>query len=198
MVDTFKLFVSAADDLSAEREIIGHLVTEIPVTLGWQINLSPTGKSLDNAQLVMDADFHLIVIGEDIRAPVGYEWHVSRRAGKLPPIFIKQGLQRTLAAADFLKTIYHYPKLHDYTLLSGFRTQVLNQIGNYIIKHADYFELKPAEFENVSNFVQDLEDLEPNILDHVTGKDSILLTRERFIPKDGILIQSPGENQESE
>ena len=90
MVDTFKLFISAADDLSPEREIIGHLVTEIPVTLGWQINLSPTGKSLDNAQLVMDADFHLIVIGEDIRAPVGYEWHVSRRVGKLPQIFISK------------------------------------------------------------------------------------------------------------
>lgn len=198
MVDTFKLFVSAADDLSPEREIIGHLVTEIPVTLGWQINLSPTGKSLDNAQLVMDADFHLIVIGEDIRAPVGYEWQVSRRAGKLPPFFIKQGLKRTMAAADFLKTISNYPKLHDYTLLSNFRTRILNQIGNYIITRADYFELKPAEFENINNFVQDLEDIEPNILDHVTGEDSILLTRERFIPKDGILIQSLAENRESE
>jgi len=197
MVDTFKVFISAADDLSSEREIIGHLVTELPVTLGWQINLSPTGASLDNVPLVLDADFHLIVIGEDIRAPVGYEWQVSKRAGKLPPFFIKQGLQRTMAAVDFLKTISNYPKLHDYTLLSDFRTQVLNQIGNYLIKQADYFELNPAEYENVINFVQNLENVEPIILDHVTGEDSILLTRERYIPKDGILIQPPRDDLET-
>lgn len=195
MVDTFKLFISAANDLSDERELVGHLVTEIPVTLGWQLNLTPLGKNFESKDLILGADYHLIIFGEDIRAPIGYEWHISRSAGRIPPFFIKANIPRTMAGGDFLKRISRYPSLDTYASLAEFRKLVLTNIGQHLIKYADLFDIKSLEFEKVSNFIDELEDVELDLIDNVTGEDSIILTRERFMPKNGVLLQSPDEDQ---
>ena len=191
MVDTFKLFISAANDLPDERELVGHLVTEIPVTLGWQLNLTPMGKNAENKDLILDADYHLIIFGEDIRAPIGYEWHISRSAGRTPLFFIKTNIPRTFAGGDFLRRISRYPSLNSYASLAEFRKLVLTKIAQHIIKYADLFEIKSLELKNVSNFINELEDVEPNLLDNVTGEDRIILTRERFMRQNGVLLQSP-------
>ena len=198
MVDTLKLFISASNDLFNERELVGHIVTEIPVTLGWQINLTPTGMNTGNTQLIRDADFHLVIFGEDIRAPVGYEWHISRTMGRVPPFLVKDNIPRTMAGGDFLKKIAGYPHLIKYKTLAEYRKHMLTQIGQHLIDHSDYFNLQTLEFENISKFLEEIEDVEPNLLDNVTGKDSIILTRERFMPKNGVLIQSPDDDQLSE
>ena len=44
MVDIFKLYISAASDLKAERDLLSRSISEIPVTLAWQIHLSPIGE----------------------------------------------------------------------------------------------------------------------------------------------------------
>jgi len=194
VVDTLKLFISAAGDLPEERELIGHIVTELPATHGWQINLSPLGKNLENKDQILEADHHFIIFGEDIRAPIGYEWHISRTIGRQPPLFIKQNIPRTIAGGDFLKGIYNYPFQIPYTSLAEFRKLVLRNIGKHLIKYAHKFDLKKMEIENITNFIEQLEDIEPNLIDNVTGEDSIILTRERFTPKNGVLIQPPEEN----
>ena len=40
-MDFFSLYISAASDLRPEREVLAKAITEIPVSLGWQIKLSP-------------------------------------------------------------------------------------------------------------------------------------------------------------
>jgi hypothetical protein len=194
MVDTLKLYVSAANDLPDERELIGHIMTEIPVTLGWQINLTPIGMSTESKELIHDADIHLIIFGEDIRAPVGYEWHISRNTGRKPPFFIKANIPRTIAGGDFLKRISGYPAQVSYASLAEFRIFVLTHICEHLIAYAEHFEIKSIEFENITSFIEELEDYEPKLLDNVTGEDSIILTRERFMPKNGILIQPPDDD----
>lgn len=198
MVDTVKLYISAANDLLDERELIGHIVTEIPVTLGWQINHTPTGNKIVDEELILDADLHLLIFGEDIRAPIGYEWHLSRTTGRKPPFLIKEHTPRTIAGGDFLKRISSYPQLLHYSTLAEFRNIVLTNIGQHIIKHTDHFALKTLEFEEISKFIEGLEEIEPNILDNVTEEDSIILTRERFLPTDGVLIHVPDDDQDIE
>lgn len=198
MVDTIQLYISAANDLISERELIGQIVTELPVTLGWQISFSPVGKNSDMEKSIIEADLHLFVFGEDIRAPIGYEWHLSRRMGRKPPFIIKENIPRTIAGRDFLKRISSYPKLLSYNTLAEFRKLVLTQIGRHIMKHAEHYAIKALEFENISKFIEDLEEIEPNILDNVTGEDSIILTRERFMPKNGVLIQTLDDDPDTE
>lgn len=197
MVDTLKLFISAANDLPDERELIGQIVTEIPASLGWQINLTPIGKYTGKKDLLLDADYHLIIFGEDIRAPVGYEWHISRTTGRKPPFFIKNNIPRTISGGEFLKRLSKYPSQFSYSSLAELRRLVLTNIGQYIITWAEHFQIKSLEFEQITNFIEGLEDVEPNILDNVTGDDSIILTRERFMPKNGVLIQLPDDDQSS-
>ena len=194
MVDTFQLYISAANDLTNERELIGQVVTEIPVSLGWQICFSSAGKNTGNEESMLAADLQLFVYGEDIRAPIGYEWYLSRSTGRTPPFLIKENIPRTIAGRDFLKSILSYPNLLSYNSLAEFRKLIITQIGQYIIKHADHFVIKTLEFEEISKFIEDIEEIEPGLLDNVTGEDSIILTRERFLPKDGVLIQTPDDD----
>ena len=191
MVDTLKLFVSAANDLPHERELIGQIITELPVTLGWQINLSQIGKHTSKDELILDADFHLIIIGEDIRAPIGYEWYLSRNAGHQAEFLIKNNIPRTIAGRDFVKNLSQYPFVYQYKSLAEFRKLALTKIGEHIKNNASYYEIQSNELHNISKFFEDIEVTEPNLLDNVTAKDSIILTRERFTPKNGILIDAP-------
>lgn len=193
MADTLKLYVSAANDLPDEREVIGQMVTEIPVTLGWQINLTPAGKNTFSENTFLHVDYHLLIFGEDIRAPVGYELHLSRRLGRRPPLFVKNNIPRTIAGTEFLRHSASTLDLVFYNSLAEFRMLVLRSIGTFIIGQADHFQLKSQEYENITNFIGSLEEVDTQLLDHVTGEDSIILTRERYFPKDGVLIQPPLE-----
>lgn len=197
MVDTFHLYISASNDLLDERELVGHLATEIPVTLGWQINFSPSGKDAGSEQNVLDAHFHLVIFGEDIRAPIGYEWHLSRSRGHFPLIVVKDGIARTIAGGDFLKHVSGYPNLLHYASMADFRSIVLTRIGKFLLDKAHYFDLKSTEIEETKMFLEDIGDFEPKLVDKATGEDSIILTRERFMPRNGVLLQSPDEQERS-
>ena len=98
MADTFLLYISAASDLEHERDILGRAVTEVPVTLAWRIVQTPLHGDPPDMQAVAQADLYLLLLGGDIRAPVGLEWQVARRAGRTPVLFLKQGAPRTPAA----------------------------------------------------------------------------------------------------
>ena len=99
MVDTFNLYISAAEDLQNERDLLSRIVTEIPVTLGWKINFSPFGKKTLDENFVINANFHILMLGTDIRAPIGFELHLSRKQRRSPILFLKNGIARTPAAA---------------------------------------------------------------------------------------------------
>ena len=73
MADTLKLYVSAANDLPDERELIGQMVTEIPVTLGWQINLTPAGKT----HSVKIHFFMLIITFSSLVRISGHRWDTN-------------------------------------------------------------------------------------------------------------------------
>ena len=91
MADQVNLYVSAAADLEHEREILGRAVTEIPVTLGWRIVQSPLRDDPVDLVAVVEADVHLVIMGGDIRAPIGREWMAARRAGR--PLPARQAAQ---------------------------------------------------------------------------------------------------------
>ena len=71
MADRLLLYISAASDLRAEREVLGRAVTEVPVSLAWRVVHSPGGDEPVDVDAVSRADVHLLLLGGDIRAPVG-------------------------------------------------------------------------------------------------------------------------------
>ncbi len=200
MVDSVMLYISAADDLQVERDLLGRSVAELPVTLGWQIFLSPYKEKQLNKGAITKADIHILILGEDIRAPIGYEWYLSRQVGRMPITFLKNGIPRTPAAQYFRRSISDFAKWKTYNNFSDLRNQALHQIGQFILKHADFFVLKSVEMEKLSNFIRDLEDTQPEkiqVAQGGAGENSIILSRERFTPKNGVLIQAPSESNQN-
>ena len=79
----FEIQAVSAADLEPERDLLAWAVTEVPVTLGWRIVQSPGGDEPADLETVAQADVHLLLLGSDIRAPIGQEWIAARRAGQI-------------------------------------------------------------------------------------------------------------------
>ena len=198
MVDIFKLYISAASDLKAERDLLSRSITEIPVTLAWQIHLSPIGEKRVDEKYLHESDLHILILGSDIRAPIGFEWYLSRQLGRRPVFFRKKGIPNTPAAGNFIRSLSNYSNWLTFVNFADLRFQALNHIGQTILSQASYFDLKKEELDNLTTFTEELEQKKVDQLtgiDGGAGEDSIILSRERFKPKGGVLIQEPKENE---
>ena len=106
MFKNLHLFISAGPDLELEREALGKAVAQMPISLGWTIRRTvgrgePPDESL---QAIRQSDFFLLLMGEDITAPVGMEMDVARRSQRLLLPFLKE-TPRTPAAFIFLRHV---------------------------------------------------------------------------------------------
>jgi len=104
MAETLRIFVSATNDLEAERAVIGQTLAELPVQIGVEIRRSPvTGISYDNLfELVANVDRFYFLLGRDITAPAGAEWLLAIQLERsiLP---LRLAGSRTAAGQEFLR-----------------------------------------------------------------------------------------------
>jgi hypothetical protein len=78
-----RLFVSSSPELQPEREVVGQIVAELPLTLGWQIGHTPQpgeGRSEDLSRTA-SCDLYVVILGHDFAAPMGAELRQARSAG---------------------------------------------------------------------------------------------------------------------
>ena len=66
----------------------------------------------------------------------------------------------------------------------------------------DYYSLSSAEYDSLQAWINQLEEPQGEVGDElhgVTGESSVILSPERYVPSDGILIEKPqgsGEHEE--
>ncbi len=109
MADQVLIYISAASDLGFEREVLGRAITEIPTTLAWRILQTPLNAEEPDLSSLARADVHMLLLGTDVRAPVGVEWLAARRTGHLPTLFLKNGSARTGSTRLYARTGALYP-----------------------------------------------------------------------------------------
>lgn len=202
MAARLRIFTSVAPDLRAEREIIGRAIASLPVSLGWVINSTPSaGERLGPAMdAVAVADFYVILLGTDIRAPMGSEFVVARRTGKTILACVKDVLH-TPAARVFMRDVSlawkHYGAEEE---LGPFLQMSLIE---QILKGAESYGISPLDWETLSALLSELrhrEQLKPETGKlppgyRGAGKDAVIVTPGRDISQDGVLIeQSQGSN----
>jgi hypothetical protein len=106
MAEKLRLFVSATNDLEASRAVIGRAVADLPVQIGVEIRRTPAqGAAYDDIfELIANVDRVYFLLGRDITAPAGAEWHLAWKLERsiLP---LRAAVPRTPAALEFAR---HY------------------------------------------------------------------------------------------
>lgn len=196
MADQVLLYISAAQDLARERKILGRAVTEIPVGLGWRIVQSPSGDEPVDLDAVSRAHLHLLLLASDIRAPVGVEWLAARRAGRRPTLFLKQAVLRTPAAHEFVRYVGGQALWQPFKDGPDLRVQVLRLLADHILERAGFYALSPMELSQLQAWQPKAHvAVSPAAreTDAGTGESGVVLSPERYVPTDGVLIQSDEE-----
>jgi hypothetical protein len=194
MADRILLYISAASDLALEREVLGRATTEIPTSLGWRITQTPVASEPLDLAAVAAADVHLLIMGGDIRAPVGAEWLAARHAGRLPTLFLKQDAHHTPAAQIFIRDLERYADWRPFDDAADLRRQVLALLTEHILNHASHYRLRPEEFEKLHAWRKQFETTDKKPVDKTrggAGASSVILSTERFTPSEGKLIVRP-------
>ncbi len=183
------LYISAAPDLAHERGVLGHAITTIPTTLGWTVTFTPgAGEPLD-AAAVAAAAAHLLVLGEDITAPVGLEWQIARRRGRLPALFRREMLH-TPAAGAFMRDVAQFADWRTYRGAEDLRRMALAWLGHGLIEQAARYALNPDEVEKLRAWLDELDTAPVPGAESVreTAHSGVVLSPERFEPRDGKIV----------
>jgi hypothetical protein len=194
MADEILVYVSAAPDLQQEREILSRAVTEVPVGLGWHIVQSPSGDERADLDAAARADIHVLLLGSDIRAPVGLEWIAARRAGRWPVPFLKKGVLQTLAAQSFQRYVEEQAAWRPFRDGRDLRIQVLKLLAGHIVGRAEYYALSPPELARLQAWRSQPEGPDGSQAKVVRGDvatGGVVLSPERYVPSEGVLIQAP-------
>ena len=196
MTDHVLLYISAAPDLQAERDLLGRAVTEVPVNLGWRIVQSPVKDKPIDVEAVTQAGVHLLLLGGDIRAPIGQEWVVARRAGRLPVCLLKSGITRTPAAQSFARFIKEQTAWQAFKGTADLRTTVLNHLARYLLGRTGYYALTQVEAASLQSWQAKLEGSSRTAAGEVggAGESGVVLSPERYVPSEGILIGGSQDN----
>jgi hypothetical protein len=191
MVDMIYLYISAAADLERERDLLSRAMVEIPVTLAWRIVQTPLHDEPLDQEAICKADVHLLLIGGDIRAPIGQEWWTARRARRAPFLFLKNDSPRTPAAHAFVSHLSDYAGWRPFKSSADLRKQVLLVVSDHIRDQAFHYTLTPSELKALSDWRQELEKSKPDRVEETrggTGASSVIFSAERYLPSNGVLI----------
>lgn len=106
MPETLRLFVSATNDLEAERAVIGTAIAQLPVQIGIEIRRTPVEGAPyeDIYELIANCDRVYFLMGNDITAPAGAEWFLAWKLER--SIFpLRVAGSATPAGQDFLRML---------------------------------------------------------------------------------------------
>ncbi len=191
------IYISAAPELMAEREILARLIATLPVTLPWQIVQTPlTNETLDLRALEA-SELHFLLLGDDIRAPVGLEWYFIRQihGQARTHAFLKHTQSRTLAGQDFMRhagLVWRY-----FETGQGLRGQIQEILIEHLLRHAIRFSLRETEMRQLTNLLEhekakqasQVQSNERSSANREAGHSAVILSRERYEPSEGVLIE---------
>ena len=199
MSDRLRLFVSVGPDLEQEREYIGQAVARLPISLGWAIQYTPglQEKRGVDSEPIVNCHLHVVLLGMDIVAPVGWELWIAHRTGHASLGLLKE-VVRTPAATAFLRE-------SDMTWIP-FRGPaeliplLQRTLGERLVEDPVHYGLPLTEWEALSAFLKAQSLAETERAGEETrrggaGRSGLILSPGHDLPPGGVLV---GENVDKE
>jgi len=144
---------------------------------------------------IASADVHIVVMGGDIRAPVGLEWQLAHRAGRPPVVFLRHGTLRTPSGQDFVRFVAQLQTWEPFDSGTMLRGKVLMLLADHILVHAVRYGLTAEEIVRLHAWREALA-TSPQAVDEVTrggaGDSSIVLSRRRIVTSGGVVLKREG------
>jgi len=194
MAQELLVYISAATDLAAEREVLGRALAEIPCDVAFRVVQSPDGNGIVDEQAIATADVHVLVLGGDIRAPVGLEWQLAHRASRRPEPLLRQDTLRTLAGQNFVRLVAKVQPWQPFRGVAELRATVLDKVAGRILARPSRYGLTAAEIELLHAWRKGLR-IDTSEVDASTrggaGDSSRLLSRRQIATEGGILLEKP-------
>jgi hypothetical protein len=181
------VYISAASDLMAEREALARMIAALPVTLVWRIVQTPLTE-VDPLDLdaLGSADLYFLLMGSDIRAPVGLEWFTARRVRQSAVAYLKRDILRTPAAQVFIKDAGAvWRSFFDTADLSR---QVQHTLAEHLVRHATRYLLTPDEIARLEALPTSDTTADQSGQGEEAGHSAVILSRERFEPSEGVVV----------
>jgi hypothetical protein len=156
MADVLRIFVGATADLEAERAVIGRSVAELPVKIGIEIRRTP--PLLPTTEEIITrldgADRVYFLMGNDITAPAGLEWHLAWQWQR--SVFPLRNTPRpTPAALEFFRLI---PVVwHDFRNQAELAKLVSLDLARLLGAADNRYGLNVADMERVARYIRRLE-----------------------------------------
>lgn len=198
MADRVLIYISAAPDLRDEREALGRLIPEVPTSLGWRVAETPLDDREPDLDAVAAADIHVLLLGSDVRAPVGLEWQVARRAGRAPALFSKRDVLRTQAGEAFARDLSRHAEWRAFKDALDLRRQVSALLVDHLIESAARYAILPDEILRLRDWKKAQAKAKPDTADALheraakskggAGAGGVILSAERFTPSQGRLL----------
>ena len=139
-----RVYVSATLDLEAEREVVGEALARFPVSLPWLIRRTPhPGEQRPEAlDEVHESDFFLILLGQDISAPVGAEVEAALTAA-VPLLALEKDVPNTPAGRFFRYNSVE--KWERFKAPADLQPTVVRFLAAALVEHAFQYGLGLAE-----------------------------------------------------
>jgi hypothetical protein len=201
MAEKLRIFVSATRDLEQARAAIGHAVAELPVQIGIEIRRTPyEGASYDDIfEWIANVDRVYFLMGKDITAPAGAEWHLAWKLERsilpLRSAIGQTGLHRTLAAQEFMRNAFvEWLPFRSSNELARIVTVDLARMMNH---PTNRYGLTMSELERLSLYVKQVARVDVDALPEESGAEGggILLD---VIGRDALDGESIGQEAEDD
>ena len=148
-----RVYVSATADLEAEREVVGEALARFPIPLPWEIRRTPhPGEQSPGAlRQVRDSDFCLVLLGQDISAPVGAELEAADRA-RVPLFALIKDVALTPAGRFFRYNSIE--KWERFSSALGLKQLVVNYLADALAKDPTHYGLSLDEIGSLLDFLR--------------------------------------------
>ena len=152
-----RVFVSATSDLEPEREVVGETLARFPAPLPWEIKRTSHPGEQYPGQLedVRRADLFLVLLGQDITAPVGAEVETAASSG-LGILALAKETSRTPAGQFFRHTSdIQWLK---FTGPADLREVLLERMVNRLLTPPLAYRLLPEELAILDRYLREQEE----------------------------------------